>query len=80
MITRMHSDSLVERIFQRHSPDEKDRRTITDSVIKLQDKGFSDKDILSYMSCTEEVSPCLDEDIALRRMKEISKKYTGGEK
>jgi len=48
---------------------------LIDLIGKLFDCEFSLEDAISYMRCTEEVSPFLDEDLALSRMKKISSKY-----
>lgn len=41
----------------------------------LLDDGFSLEDAVKYVRCWEEVTPELEESIALGRMKEIGSKY-----
>jgi hypothetical protein len=41
----------------------------------MKDRGFTVEDAVAYVRCIEDVNPDLDEDVALARMSEISKKY-----
>lgn len=47
---------------------------------RLEALGYTFEDALAYMRCTEEVSPDLAEDVALRRMAAIAKRYPQGNK
>lgn len=49
--------------------------TIDDNIEQMYECGFTIKDAVSYLKCLECVSPDLDEDIAIERMKEIRKRY-----
>jgi hypothetical protein len=48
---------------------------IKETIRQCFDRGFSLFDCVDYNKLTEEVSPHLDEDYALKRMSEISSKY-----
>jgi hypothetical protein len=48
---------------------------ILNQIDRMKDRGFTVEDAVAYVRCIEDVNPDLDEDVALARMSEISKKY-----
>jgi hypothetical protein len=48
---------------------------ILNDIDRMKDRGFTVEDAAAYVLCIEDVSPHLDEDVALARMSAISKKY-----
>lgn len=52
-----------------------DRSAVESTVRELSEQGWSPRDIIRYTQSLEYVDPTLDEDIALKRMAEISARY-----
>jgi len=48
---------------------------IKSMAFQLESEGFSINDAVSYLSCTQEISPYMDEDVALERMYNLRIKY-----
>ena len=54
---------------------ENERPYVEQCLRQCFERGFSLDDAVRYTKTTEHVSPDLDEEIALKRMSEISKRY-----
>lgn len=56
-------------------PDARDLEVTLRQAAALIDLGWAVEDVSFYLGCTEEVSPDLDEDVALRLMAKVYRKY-----
>lgn len=45
------------------------------AILDLYKQGFTVSDAVSYCMCMEDFSPELDEDVAIKRMRELREKY-----
>lgn len=77
MMPLLTQDEFVKKVLDRIGtlPDPNDIGTITEHAIECFQEEFSINDAVAVIRCREEVSPDLDEDVALKRMKEIGSKY-----
>jgi hypothetical protein len=57
-------------------PDLQDKQMVESEVRYLLGRGWNVQDVILYISSMEEVSPGLDEDVAISRMNQIRSKYS----
>lgn len=72
------SNSLVEHVLSTlpSIPDLLDKQMVESEVRNLLGRGWNVQDVVSYILCMEEVSPGLNEDVAISRMNQIRSKYS----
>lgn len=72
------SNSLVEHVLSKlpSIPDLLDKQMVESEVRYLLGRGWNVQDVILYISSMEEVSPGLDEDVAISRMNQIRSKYS----
>jgi len=66
---------VINVVFEWKELDEESRRDCEMYVRACHSHGFSVNDAAKFVRCTYEFDPNLDEDVALRRMAEIEKRY-----
>ena len=68
--------SFVSQVWAQLPPIENvSRESVNNSICELYDRGFTLRDAVRYALCWEEVDPSMNEEKALKRMKEIGQKY-----
>lgn len=77
MSERISLEQFTDRVMRRLPviEDERDRNVIMANMYQFYDDEFTVNDAVAYLKCMEEVSPELEEEVALARMKRISDKY-----
>jgi len=72
------NNSLVEHVLSKlpSIPDLQDKQMVESEVRYLLGRGWNVQDVVLYILCMEEVSPGLDEDVAISRMNQIRSKYS----
>jgi hypothetical protein len=72
------SNSLVEHVLSKlpSIPDLLDKQMVESEVRNLLGRGWNVQDVVLYILCMEEVSPGLNEDVAISRMNQIRSKYS----
>ena len=72
-------EHVMRRVQAMYTIDTQDVGLIRSDVGRQFDQGFTADDSVRITCCIENVNPDLPEDVALRRMKAIQDKYTGGQ-
>jgi hypothetical protein len=63
----------IQELFKHISSE--DAKTLRILANRLLKQGWTKKDVIAYLRCTEEVNPDLPELIALGRMTKLASKY-----
>lgn len=74
-IWKYRAEVLAEAGLLERLDDEMDHKVVELEVPRLLEAGWKRWDIIRYLCSLEHVNPTLDEDVALKRMAEITSKY-----